>query len=92
MEDCLLFVAHIFAESSTFLLDNISPSINILEKNNKKIFNLHENYHFYFHLSENKSNVRPENRLFSFLNPLAWSIWISMVSTSFLAEEVFIHF
>lgn len=26
-----------------------------------------------------QSNVRPESRLFSFLTPLAWSIWISMV-------------
>jgi hypothetical protein len=58
-----------------------------------------ENYHifiilFFIHSTPNlqlrdgyiiKTNKRPEDRLFSFLNPLAWSIWISMVSTNYPA-------
>ena len=36
--------------------------------------------YFFPSSSLHKTNVRPEDRLFSFMNPLAWSIWISMVS------------
>lgn len=62
-------------KSSTFLL-----CVGCRRLSYKRII-IHSNYHFYFH---HQSNIRPESRLFSFLTPLAWSIWISMVSDSCL--------
>lgn len=78
----LLPVVNAFAKSSTFLSRNDDNfGLLTLVENKLKIII------FVSSIFMEKSNVRPENRFFSFLNPLAWSIWISMVSWKVSEEK-----